>query len=82
MSKKLDFVDICILSTTNDNCVLMGTKVVRFCAKLESEELPTTTATLATRSLREGCIYLETKALFAPKFQQSCLSPIEEISYY
>ena len=59
----------------------MGTKVVLFCAKLESE-LPTTIATLATRSLREGCIYLETKALFASKFQRSCLSPIEEISDY
>ena len=60
----------------------MGTKVVLFCAKLESEELPTTIATLATRSLREGCIDLETKALFASKFQRSCLSPIEEISDY
>ena len=69
-------------SDDNDNYLLMATKVVRFFTKLESEGLLTTTATLATRSLREGCIYLETKVRSELKFQRSCLSQIEEISDY
>ena len=79
MSKKTGF---CRYSDDNDNYFFMGTKVVQFCARLESDGPPTTTTTVATRSLREGYIYLETKALSALQFQRSCLSLFEEIRDY
>ena len=73
----LSRIGVCRLSESNDNG-----KVVRFCANLESEELPATTVKLATRDLHGGCIYLETKGRPLPKIQRSSLSPIKEISDY